>query len=323
MTVSRCVAIGLLAGTFCAVSVCSPVSRLRGAEPPQKAPFSDFKWVNPVPAGKYPGLKHATFKSPSMNVDVGYCIYLPPQYDDPKSQDRRFPVVYLLHGGRPGSEAKLASLAVNIDALIKAGEAPPAIYVFPNGGRVSHYNMPQYDSLGEDVTVKELIPHVDATYRTIARRSGRAIEGFSQGGRGTARIMFRYPELFCSAAPGGGGFATELRISQNDGEESPQLKFQPGHNAYDRAKAYADAGRQPPLPILIFVGDKGFNYENNLAYMEYLKSLKIEHQSLVVPGVGHDIKGIYKLRGPVLMQFHAENFRQAAAAEKAQNAPKP
>ena len=41
------------------------------------------------------------------------------------------------------------------------------------------------------------------TYRTIAERSGRGIEGFSQGGRGTVRYMFNHPELFCSAAPGG------------------------------------------------------------------------------------------------------------------------
>ena len=52
---------------------------------------------------------------------------------------------------------------------------------------------------------------------TIASRKGRGIEGFSQGGRGTTRIMFRHPELFCSAAPGGGGFATEKKISEKSG----------------------------------------------------------------------------------------------------------
>ena len=64
--------------------------------------------------------------------------------------------------------------------------------------------------------IKELIPHIDKTYRTIASRKGRAIEGFSQGGRGTARHMFKYPELFCSVAPMGGGHQHEKRISENN-----------------------------------------------------------------------------------------------------------
>ncbi len=61
--------------------------------------------------------------------------------------------------------------------------------------------------------MKEVIPHIDKTYRTIGKREGRAIEGFSQGGRGTTRIMFKYPELFCSAAPGGQGAGEETFCS--------------------------------------------------------------------------------------------------------------
>ncbi len=157
-----------------------------------------FRWVNPLPKGDWPdGLKHATFRSPSMNIEVGYCIYLPPGYDAAENAKRRYPVVYYLHGGRPGSETKSIGLVPLIDRAMQQADVPPAIYVFVNGGEVSHYNYPQKKSLGEDVFVKELIPHVDATYRTIASREGRGIEGFSQGGRGTTRIKFRNPEQFC------------------------------------------------------------------------------------------------------------------------------
>ncbi len=270
-----------------------------------------FKWVNPLPDGKYPGVKHGTFESPSMKIDVGYCIYLPPGYDASKNADRRYPVVYYLHGGRPGSETKSVSLSTYIHSAMKTGQVPPAIYVFVNGGAVSHYNYPDKKSMGEDVFVKELIPHVDRTYRTIADRRGRALEGFSQGGRGTARIMFLYPNLFCSAAPGGGGHATEKRISENDGRESETLKFLPGANTYDRARLYA-ANPKPPLRILIYVGDKGFNYENNLAYMEFLKSLKIPFERLIVAGAPHSGKIIYGKRGVEIMNFHAESFAKLA-----------
>ena len=54
-------------------------------QPAKKTP-KPFRWVNPIPEGNWVnGLKHQTFKSPSMNVDVGYCIYLPPGYETKKN----------------------------------------------------------------------------------------------------------------------------------------------------------------------------------------------------------------------------------------------
>lgn len=288
--------------------ISSPVCGQQKKAKPKRKPF---QWVNELKQ-ELPGVTHATFRSPSMNVDVGYCIYLPPQYRDPKHKSQRFPVVYYLHGGRPGSETKSVKLVQYIDKQISTGKVDPMIYVFVNGGPVSHYNMPdRKHAMGEDVFVKELIPHIDATYRTIAARKGRGLEGFSQGGRGTTRIMFKHPELFCSAAPGGAGHATEKRISEENGRETENLVFVKGDNTYDLARKYAQHP-QPPLRILIHVGTKGFNYENNLAYMKFLKSLKIPFETLIVPDVPHSAMQIYQKEGLKLMQFHADNFRKAA-----------
>lgn len=276
-----------------------------------KAPNA-FQWVNPIPAGQqHPRLKHATFRSPSLGTDVGYCIYLPAQYDEKKSAEKRFPVVYYLHGGRPGSETKSIGLVKLIDEHISSGEVDPMIYVFVNGGPVSHYNMPaRPDAQGEDVFVKELIPHIDATYRTIAKREGRGIEGFSQGGRGTTRIMFKYPELFVSASPGGGGYATEKKISENDGYESENLRFAPGDNVWDLSRKYAK-NQKPPLNILVHVGTKCFNYENNLEFMASLEELKIPFERLIVADAPHSAKIIYEKQGLEIMTFHARNFSQS------------
>jgi enterochelin esterase-like enzyme len=270
----------------------------------QPAPF---RWVNPQKL-KLPGVRHATFRSSSMDIDVGYCIYIPSEYSKPRASNKRFPVVYYLHGGRPGNETKSVKLVKHMHRAIESGRVPPMIYVFVNGGPVSHYNMSgRSNAMGEDVFVKELIPHVDSVYRTINGRDGRGIEGFSQGGRGTTRIMFKYPELFGSAAPGGAGQATEKRISEENGRESDALVFAPGHNTYDRARAYAKK-RSPALPILIHVGTKGFNYENNLAYMEFLDTLKISYQRLIVKDAAHSAAEIYEKRGVEIMMFHATNF---------------
>lgn len=265
-----------------------------------------FQWVN-RPKSLPTGVLHATFKSPSMDEDVGYCIYLPPQYEHQPNQ--RYPVVYYLHGGRPGSEAKSVKLAHKIHAAISKKQVAPMIYVFVNGGPVSHYNMPdRAEAQGADVFIKELIPHIDTTYRTIAQREGRAIEGFSQGGRGTTRLMFRYPELFCSAAPGGAGHATEKRISEENGRESESLVFDAGDNTYDLARDFAQREERPELPILIHVGTEGFNYQNNLAYMEFLTELGIPFEKLIVEGAPHSAQKIYDADGLKIMRFHAQNF---------------
>ena len=275
-----------------------------------------FRWVNqPSKAYEDVPIQHKTFRSQSMGADVGYCIYLPPDYEKSERTGKRYPVVYYLHGGRPGSELKSVGLSVFIEKAIRSNRIPPMIYVFINGGPMSHYDYPQIENgQGESVFIEELIPHIDSTYRTIASRKGRGIEGFSQGGRGTTRIMFRHPELFCSAAPGGGGFATEKKISENDGHESDRVVFAEGYNAYDTARLYASSEKQKqyPLRILIHVGTKGFNYENNLEYMKFLNQLGIKFEKLVVQDVPHSAHKIYERQGDALMKFHAQNFSDAS-----------
>ena len=280
----------------------------RDDKKPAKKPPAPFRWVNPLPKSGLPaGVKHGTFKSPSMKIDVGYCIYLPPSYDATATTGKRFPVVYYLHGGRPGGETKAVKLTTYIDKAMQSVDVPDMIYVFVNGGKVSHYNTPQFDSMGEDVFVKELIPHIDSTWRTIAKRESRGLEGFSQGGRGTTRIMFRHPDLFSSCAPGGAGHSTEKSISENNGRENDNLVFAEGYNTWDLAREYAK-NPSPPLKILVHVGTKGFNYQNNLEYMEFLTSLKIPYERLIVEDAPHSASVICEKRGLELMKFHAANF---------------
>lgn len=276
-----------------------------------------FQWLNPIKDSlkkQLPKtLRQATFPSPSLKIDVGYCIYLPSQYNQKAFAQQRFPVVYYLHGGRPGNETKSVRIANFIDEYIQTKKLPPVIYVFVNGGPVSHYNLPnQPEAQGADIFIKELIPHIDNKYRTIAARKGRGLEGFSQGGRGTGRLMFRYPELFCSASPGGGGHATEKRISASGGFENDNLRFHAGDNTWDLAKIYAqklkDKPDGPTLNILVHVGKQGFNYENNLAWMKHLTTLGIKHRHVIVPGVGHSATGIYEKSGEAIFRFHCQNF---------------
>lgn len=276
-------------------------------------PEAPFSWVSPLADTEAarktlpPTVKHATFKSPSMGIEVGYYIYLPPGYEAGKE---RYPVVYHLHGGRPGGEGKSVRLASHVDAAIKKGTIKSTLYVFPNGGPVSWYDMPEIKhGLGESVLVKELVPHIDATYRTWGTRAGRALEGYSQGGRGTTRIMFKHPELFLSVAPGGSGYGPEKHIQENDGHESDRLRFLPiGYNTWDLAKTFASRKDRPALNILIWDGTKCFNYEFNLKFSAYLKELGVAHDFLSIPDVPHTATGSYDVKGDDLMRHHQKTF---------------
>ncbi len=272
-----------------------------------------FSWVSPASEWKAKTLpknvRHNTFKSTSMSIDVGYYVYLPDGYYAKKNESKKYPVVYHLHGGRPGSESKTVSIATFIDKAMRNGKIQHTIYVFPNGGPMSWYNYPQVkNGQGEDVFIKEMIPHVDATYRTFGTRAKRGIQGFSQGGRGTTRIIFKYPEMFGSTAPGGSGYEPEERIRDNDGAESDKIRFAPGYDAWTLAKAYSKRKNAPPLNPLIWVGTKGFNYEYNLKFMKYLDGLGIPYKKLIVPDAPHSTKIIYEKSGVELMQFHDRNF---------------
>ena len=62
---------------------------------------------------------------------------------------------------------------------------------------------PEQKIIGETLIIKELLPLVDKSYRTIATRDGRAICGFSMGGGGSIRLALSHPDLFSAAAWGG------------------------------------------------------------------------------------------------------------------------
>lgn len=275
-----------------------------------------FKWVNPFPADleKPPGLHHGSFQNPSMPREIGYAIYLPPQYSEDAGS--RFPVVYYLHGGRPVSESRSVGLSKYLHEAMSTGVTAPAIYVYVNGGILSHYNYAPLESMGEDLFIKELIPFIDSNYRTIADRRGRAIQGFSQGGRGTTRNMFKYPELFSSAAAaaGGPGYSTEKQISESSGVEFDargnipvEYDFGKESDAYTLARKYAESDG-PKLEIAFWIGTKGFNYEATIDYMKFLDGLEIDYKVYTVGGVGHNPDALYQEIGGELMDFHSDAF---------------
>jgi hypothetical protein len=134
-------------------------------------------------------------------------VYLPPDYE--ASSERRYPVLYVLHG-YTGDVAALISARpweTNVlqwaDYLITTGAMPPAIVVVVDG--FTRLGGSQYvDSIHNGnyatYTVRDVIGFVDANYRTIAREGGRAVLGKSSGGFGAMHLVLEHPGVFCAFA---------------------------------------------------------------------------------------------------------------------------
>jgi len=125
-------------------------------------------------------------------------VYLPPSYRS--EPQRRFPVVYFLHGfGQTAqSMTRFLSLAETIDAAIAAGSAE-MIVVLPDA--YTKYSGSMYSSspaIGdwESYIADDLVDYIDAHYRSIPNRDSRGLAGHSMGGYGTLRIGMKRPETF-------------------------------------------------------------------------------------------------------------------------------
>ena len=164
-------------------------------------------------------VKTVEFQSDSVGRKMKYNIVLPAKYE--QSSDR-YPVLYLLHG-----------LTSNYTAWARMGvpqyaRAYDLIVVMPDVGNSWYVNWAKSDegqkNNWEDAIIKDLIGHVDATYRTIAKREGRAINGLSMGGYGGLMLGLKHPDMFCSIGSHSGaiGWAKQAAERFKSGIEAPK-----------------------------------------------------------------------------------------------------
>lgn len=133
------------------------------------------------------------------SADRDVFVYLPPSYAT--SRNRRYPVVYFLHGYAAHAETYWKSLDVPAaaDADIGNGSAHEMIIVLPDAFTIydgSMFSNSPTTGDWEAYIAKDLIAYIDGHYRTIANRSARGLAGHSMGGYGTVRIGMKHPEAF-------------------------------------------------------------------------------------------------------------------------------
>jgi S-formylglutathione hydrolase FrmB len=142
-------------------------------------------------------VRSATFSSPSLGKEVAYAVQLPPSY--PTATSRRYPVLYALHGLFEGAGFwERRGLAPMLESLWQKGDVPEMVVVAVDGDNSFFVDGPA--GRWEQMVSRELVTHVESTYRVAAGRPGRAVLGISMGGYAALRMALAHPDLFRAVA---------------------------------------------------------------------------------------------------------------------------
>ena len=159
-------------------------------------------------------VSHVWYDSGILGINRRMTVYLPYGYED--NPDKRYPVLYLLHGAGGDEEAwiSMGRAAQIMDNLICKGEAVPMIVVIPNGNpgqqaaqtlglpvKTFERNDPASANGYVRSLVTEIVPYIDKHYRTDAKPASRAIAGLSMGGGHTTTAAIMYPGTFDYICP--------------------------------------------------------------------------------------------------------------------------
>ena len=238
--------------------------------------------VNDVPHGT---VSRMWYHSDVLDMDRRLTVYTPAGYED---SGRKYPVLYLLHGMGGDEEAwiSLGRTAQILDNLIAQGKAEPMIVVMPNGnawqdaapgespvGMVPPMlDRPRSMEGSYETSFPEIVSFIDSHFRTVAKKSGRAVAGLSMGGFHSLHLSCYYPDMFDYV----GLFSAA--IWPREGLDTP---------------VYRDVDRQIAVQFskgvalyYIAIGDRDFLYEDNCRYREFLDRNGYPYE-YVETGEGH------------------------------------
>ena len=226
-------------------------------------------------------------------------VYTPPGYDS--DRETRYPVLYLQHGGGEDETGwpRQGRMSFILDNLIAAKKAKPMIVVMEQGyarrpgdpaaptapprpAQPGQNPPPRPDfsrmfSAFEDVMIKDLIPMIDATYRTLPDRENRAMAGLSMGGMQTFQITLKNLDKFAyigGFSGAGGGFGGPFDVK----------------TAHGGVMADADEFNKKVKLLWLGIGttEPQRMYEGVKNYHEALEKAGIKHVYYESPGTSHE-----------------------------------
>lgn len=179
----------------------------------------DFYALKPVPHGR---VQQILFPSESTNTSRRAFVYTPPDYE--KDPTKRYPVLYLQHGWGEDETAWSNQGCANLimDNLIAEGKIEPFLIVMTYGmtnevqfGGLRNFKIEPFQT----VLIDELIPYIDAQFRTLSDQPHRGMAGLSMGGMETKTITLKNLDKFSHIGLFSGG-----SISMDDVNNTPDFK---------------------------------------------------------------------------------------------------
>lgn len=261
------------------------------------------------------GLQTANFTGPVTGKQVHFSIYLPPDYQE---SGLKYPVVYHLHGLGSSYKGKHPDLVTaSFEQARQEGIIEPVIIVFPD----AYQNTMWADSHdmakpAETNLIKEIIPYIDANYRTRTDRRFRIIQGFSMGGYGASMLAVKYPKMFGCCINYNGALHTwqtllkgRRVIAREIFNNKPTIfdKFSPWHWA-EQNKSQLQSESRPPFHCRVVVGALT---QFNRKWRDYLAVREIPFE-YVETGHGHNLRAILKTEGKKTWTFIAQSMKQQA-----------
>lgn len=232
--------------------------------------------------------------SAAMKKNLKAAVTTPSSY---RSGSQNYPVVYLLHGGS-GSFSDWHQKVSDPGLVGKLAEQYNLIIVTPGVGPASYYyDSPLLDSVRyETYIISELIPHIDQTYRTLAKKESRAITGLSMGGHGAITLSAKHPELFVAAGSMSGVMNIDTRMwkvtddfrkLRQEGQKAmlgSDLNYDgPTFNSFT-AVGLVDKMKANGLALIIDCGVEDFLIETNRQMHQLLLANGTPHEYIERPG---------------------------------------
>lgn len=269
-----------------------------------------------TPAAALPGVVQHVYESRAARTAVSYHVYLPPGYED-DVDGRRYPVVYWLHGSG-GGDAGLPSVARAFEAAMRRGDLPPCLVVYPNGLPLGMW----CDSVDgrrpvESVVLGEIVPRVDAAFRTLPDAAHRGVAGFSMGGYGALRFGLSRRDLFGAAASLGGGPLQPEFVETPRANDARRVEVLTTTYGGDMAEFVARSPwrlaevhreRLRDARLLVACGATDETLPANRGMHERLDALGIQHAYLEPAGIGHEPVRMLQAVGPQVWRLFADLF---------------
>jgi S-formylglutathione hydrolase FrmB len=237
----------------------------------------------PPPAADIAPAVVVTVPSGSLESQQIATILLPASYAKSK---RRYPVLYLLHGGGQDHTAFATR------SWFRALASRDMIVVTPKVGDSWYVNSAADPKAKyEDFVVKDLVEFVDSRYRTVASREGRAVAGVSMGAWGAMLLGLKHPQIFGAI----GAFSAPFGISRQDPKMDMTSKTQQRFGVPDtpdrRDRDPSTLAATIPLdsvPMLYLAcGNQDLFVADNRAFVQRLTTRKIPYEYREVSPLGH------------------------------------